>query len=74
MGAKAYAAQMVGLLDPTGELGLQGGDRVIGKEDGTDSVTKSLDIVLGSERTCVVLDDSIAVWPMHNHQLLVPRR
>jgi hypothetical protein len=49
MGAKAYAAEMVRLLDPAGTLGLSQSDRVIGKEDSTASHTKDLDVILGSE-------------------------
>ena len=79
MGAKAYAKEMVGLLDPTGELGLRAdptadSDRVIGKEDSTAEHTKDLDVILGSERTTIIVDDSPAVWPQFKAQLLVPRR
>jgi TFIIF-interacting CTD phosphatase-like protein len=74
MGARAYAAEMVGLLDPSGEFGLKGADRVIGKEDSTATHTKDLDVILGSERTTLVIDDSAAVWPQHAAQLLIPRR
>ena len=75
MGAKAYAKEMVNLLDPTGSLGLSGNsDRVIGKEDSTESHTKDLDVILGSERTTLIVDDSPAVWPRFKAQLLVPRR
>ncbi|KAL3916945.1 MAG: hypothetical protein SGPRY_006608 [Prymnesium sp.] len=35
MGTKAYAAKMVTLLDPSGELGLKDADRVIAREDST---------------------------------------
>jgi len=35
---------------------------------------KSLDVVLGSEETIVIVDDSPAVWPAHASQLLIPRR
>lgn len=74
MGAKAYAAQMVPMLDPDGSLGLLHADRVIAKEDSTAAQTKSLDVLLGSERTAIILDDSPAVWPQQAAQLLVPRR
>ena len=60
---------MVKLLDPTGALGLLDNDRVIGKEDATDAHTKSLDILLGSERTSLIVDDSPAVWPQHAAQV-----
>ena len=74
MGAKAYAAEMVALLDPDGTLGLRASDRVIGKEDSTAAHTKDLDVILGSERTTLIVDDSPAVWPQFTTQLLVPRR
>ena len=74
MGARAYAAEMVALLDPDGTLGLRASDRVIGKEDSTASHTKDLDVILGSERTTLIVDDSPAVWPQFASQLLVPRR
>ena len=74
MGARGYAKEMVGLLDPTGELGLRASDRVIGKEDSTAEHTKDLDVILGSERTTIIVDDSPAVWPQFAAQLLVPRR
>ena len=74
MGARAYAAEMVKLLDPDGSLGLLNADRVISKEDGIASNKKSLDVMLGSEQTTIILDDSPAVWPQRTAQLLVPRR
>ena len=74
MGAKAYAAEMVKLLDPDGSLGLSHSDRVIGKEDSTAAHTKDLDVILGSERTAIIVDDSPQVWPQFASQLLVPRR
>jgi len=74
MGTKAYAARMVTLLDPHGELGLKDADRVIGREDSTAGYMKGLDVVLGSDRTILILDDSPAVWPNEGSRLLVPRR
>ena len=74
MGARAYASEMVSLLDPDGTLGLRQSDRVLGKEDSTASQTKDLDVILGSERTTLIIDDSPAVWPQQESQLLVPRR
>ena len=58
MGAKRYAEEMVRLIDHDGALGLAGSDRVIGKEDGMHARHKSLDVVLGSEETIVIVDDS----------------
>jgi hypothetical protein len=74
MGARAYANEMVGLLDPTGALGLRQSDRVIAKEDCTVSHVKDLDVILGSERTTLIIDDTPAVWPQHSTQVLVPKR
>ena len=31
-------------------------------------------MILGSERTVIIVDDSPAVWPQYAAQLLVPRR
>ena len=74
MGARAYASEMVALLDPDGSLGLRQSDRVIGKEDSTLSTTKNLDVILGSDRTTLIVDDTPAVWPNHAAQVLVPKR
>ena len=71
MGARAYAAEMVHLLDPTGSLGLHR-DRVICKDD-ADRAHKDLDVMLGSENTAIIIDDTAAVWRQAG-QLLVPRR
>ena len=74
MGSRAYAAEMVRLLDPDGSLGLHGRDRVIGKEDATDAHTKALDVILDSDAMTLITDDSPGVWPQQANQLLVPRR
>ena len=50
MGARAYAAEMTRLLDPTGALGLLQSDRVIGKEDSTVGHTKDLDVIRACAR------------------------
>ena len=59
-----YATQMVSLLDPEGELGLAGADRVIAKEDSTATHVKDLDVVLGPEQMALIVDDSADVWPV----------
>ena len=46
---------------------------MIGKED-ADRHHKDLDVVLGSERTAIIIDDTPAVWPQQAAQILVPRR
>jgi len=74
MGARRYAAEMVKLLDPDGSLGLNGTDRVIAKEDSTMRHMKNLDVVIGSEDTTLIIDDTVAVWPHHAGRVLVPRR
>ena len=73
MGARRYAWEMASLIDPLGTYGLMQ-DRVIAKEDSTWSTIKSLDVVLGSEETVVIVDDTLAVWQRYADQVLVPRR
>jgi RNA polymerase II C-terminal domain phosphatase-like 3/4 len=53
MGARKYAAAVVEVLDPDGNLGLRGKDRVIASEDSTSRRLKGLDVVLGAEETTV---------------------
>ena len=74
MGARRYAWEMAALIDPLGTYGLMQKDRVIAKEDSTCSSIKSLDVVLGSEETVVIVDDTLAVWQRYADQVLVPRR
>ena len=70
-GDRAYAAAMARLLDPTGELF---GGRVISQGDSTRAHHKSLDVVLGSDLTTLILDDTKAVWPQHEGNLLLVNR
>ena len=70
-GDRAYAAAMARLLDPTGELF---GGRVISQGDSTRAHHKSLDVVLGSDLTTLILDDTRAVWPQHEGNLLLVDR
>ena len=70
-GDRAYAAAMARLLDPRGELF---GGRVISQGDSTRAHRKSLDVVLGSDLTTLILDDTRAVWPEHEGNLLLVDR
>ena len=70
-GDRAYAAAMARLLDPHGELF---GGRVISQGDSTRAHRKSLDVVLGSDLTTLILDDTRAVWPEHEGNLLLVDR
>ena len=39
-----------------------------------EDCVKDLDVILGSERTTLIIDDTPAVWPQHSAQVLVPKR
>ncbi|KAI7844187.1 hypothetical protein COHA_002322 [Chlorella ohadii] len=67
MGDRDYAAEMAKLLDPEGRL-FHG--RVISAGDSTQRSVKDLDVVLGRERTVLILDDTEGVWPRHRDNLV----
>ncbi|CAH2069577.1 unnamed protein product [Thlaspi arvense] len=71
MGDRPYAQQMAKLLDPKGEYF---GDRIISRDDGTVRHQKSLDVVLGEERSVLILDDTENAWPSHKDNLIVIER
>ena len=59
MGERGYAEEMAKLLDPDKSLF---GDNIVSKNDSTKSDTKDLDVLIGNERTVLILDDSPRVW------------
>ena len=67
MGDKAYAREMVKLIDPTGKI-FHG--RVISNNDSTSSHVKDLDIVLGGETSAIIVDDTERVWPQNQGNLI----
>ena len=72
MGDKGYAHEMARLLDPEG--GLLRAGRLISAGDSTKGGLKSLDVVMGDARSCIVLDDSPGVWKGHTANVVVPDR
>lgn len=71
MGDRCYAEAMAALLDPDARL-FQG--RVISATDSTARSVKDLDVVLGNDRSVLILDDTAAVWPRHRANLMVVPR
>ena len=67
MGDKRYAQEMARLLDPGGAL-FSG--RIISNEESTNARVKDLDIVLGSERAVLIVDDTDRVWPNNLRNLI----
>lgn len=67
MGDKAYAKEMVKLIDPDGKI-FHG--RVISNNDSTSSHVKDLDIVLGGETSAIIVDDTERVWPSNQGNLI----
>ena len=67
MGDKAYAKEMVKLIDPEGKI-FHG--RVISNNDSTSSHVKDLYIVLGGETSAVIVDDTERVWPANHGNLI----
>ncbi|KAJ4828340.1 hypothetical protein Tsubulata_040656 [Turnera subulata] len=65
--SKDYASRIVKLLDPDNKY-FNG--RVITREVSTRIGSKDLDVVLGSERVVVIVDDSPEVWPKHQANLM----
>ena len=66
MGQRGYADEMRKLLDPDGVFfGSSNngeGMRVIAREDSTRERVKSLDVLLGTEDSVIILDDTVGVW------------
>ena len=60
-GERAYAQAMACLLDPSGRLKLLRGGRVISYGDSTVPGLKDLDVLMGDDRTALILDDSEVV-------------
>ncbi|KAJ4828122.1 hypothetical protein Tsubulata_050930 [Turnera subulata] len=65
--SKDYGSRIVKLLDPDNKY-FNG--RVITREASTRIGSKDLDVVLGSERVVVIVDDSPEVWPKHRANLM----
>ncbi|XP_055961064.1 RNA polymerase II C-terminal domain phosphatase-like 4 [Mercurialis annua] len=64
---QAYAKEIVKLLDPDNKYF---NSRLISRDDSTLCGRKDLDIVMGQERTVVILDDRTDVWPNHNGNVI----
>lgn len=71
MGDKNYAAEMARLLDPSGAL-FSG--RVASSSDADGTMTKDLDVLLGSDDMMVILDDTLGVWPKHKANVIQMKR
>ncbi|XVE54547.1 hypothetical protein DITRI_Ditri03aG0090500 [Diplodiscus trichospermus] len=71
MSNRAYALEMVRLLDPKREY-FNG--RVISRDNGTQKRQKGLDLVLGQESAVVILDDTQKVWMKHKENLILMQR
>ena len=71
MGERGYAEEMVKLLDPDGSLF---GHHVISRSDSTNNSVKDLDVLIGSERSVLILDDSPRVWHRHASNVLQVER
>ncbi|KAJ6850354.1 RNA polymerase II C-terminal domain phosphatase-like 4 [Iris pallida] len=71
MAEKAYAHEMVKLLDPEG---VYFNSKVISQGDCTVPLQKGLDVVLGDERLVLILDDTEAVWTRHAENLITMER
>ncbi len=71
MGDKNYAAEMARLLDPSGAL-FSG--RVASSSDADGTMTKDLDVLLGSDDMMVILDDTVGVWPKHKANVIQMKR
>ncbi|KAK4594549.1 hypothetical protein RGQ29_018290 [Quercus rubra] len=71
MGDRAYALEMIELLDPQREY-FSG--RVISRDDRTQKNKKDLDIFLGHESAVLILDDTEAVWQKNKENLIVMER
>jgi RNA polymerase II C-terminal domain phosphatase-like 3/4 len=72
MGDRGYAHEMARLLDPDGAVLRPG--RLISAADCSTAHEKSLDVVLGDPRLCVIFDDKRSVWPSHARNVVVPQR
>jgi RNA polymerase II C-terminal domain phosphatase-like 3/4 len=71
MGERGYAMEMVKLLDPDRTFF---GDHVVSKNDSTSNSVKDLDVLIGSEKTVLILDDSPKVWRRHRANVLEVER
>lgn len=67
MGEESYASEMAKLLDPDNSI-FRG--KVISREHSSAPMAKSLDIVIGSDRSTVIVDDTWQVWTHHTKNLL----
>lgn len=67
MGERGYAMEMVRLLDPDKSFF---GDHVVSKNDSTSNSVKDLDVLIGSEKSVLILDDSPKVWHRHRANVL----
>ena len=67
MGDRNYAHLCARLLDPESRLL---GARIVSKADSTALGAKDLDVLLTSDASCLILDDSEHVWPRHGPNLL----
>lgn len=67
MGKKSYAMEMVELIDPEKKY-FQ--NKIIARNDCTIDNIKNLDVVMGSEKTTLIVDDTIEVWPSHGRNLI----
>lgn len=71
MGERGYALEMVKLLDPTGTFF---GDHIVSKNDSISNSVKDLDVLIGSEKSVLILDDSPKVWHKHRANVLEVER
>jgi len=67
MSEEQYASEMAKLLDPDGKLFQR---RIIAREHSADPYSKSLDVVISSERSTLIVDDTSHVWKKHSGNLV----
>jgi len=71
MGERGYAEEMVKLLDPDKSFF---GDHIVSKNDSTSNSVKDLDVLIGTEKSVLILDDSPKVWHRHRANVLEVER
>ncbi|KAI5178221.1 RNA polymerase II subunit A C-terminal domain phosphatase [Pancytospora epiphaga] len=59
MGAREYASQVCGFIDPTGKLF---GGRIVSRNENFNELTKSLERITCIDKNVVILDDRMDVW------------
>jgi len=78
MGDRGYADEMRKLIDPDGVFfgNPKNGEgmRVIAREDSTQDKVKSLDVLLGTEDSVIILDDTVGVWREYGRNVIAVDR